>query len=522
MFLTGAAGTGKSHLLNYYLADKPSELFPVVASTGAAAVLIGGRTFHSFFGLGLGEGGPEATVARAVRNRRLARRLQRACAVVIDEVSMLSGETLATAERIACAVRQSAAPWGGLRIVAVGDFAQLPPVAGPGQVKDWAFLHPVWQRTAFQPALLSTVMRTQDTDFLDILNFVRSGTVNDEVTTFLDARSTDGLDEVPGTRLYAHRAKADLFNDRQLAEIAGHEHAFETEFTCDERGIEACRRSLPIPQVLRLKLGAFVMLRRNDASEDRLYVNGSLGTVRNISADVIHVALLSGSTVAIEREKFSTLDGDGNEIAAAWNFPLSLAWASTIHKAQGASLDRAVVDLSALWEPGQAYVALSRVRSGDGLAVERWSASSIRAEPRVTEFYDALAVEMKTYTPRPFFEPTFTTRSLQATPVTEGVRQRRAEQIARQLREQVPFEAIVEASGVKVDRVLLYIEELLESGAVPSVRYLTADHPDRADVEAAFQEYGTDRLRPVFEALEERVPYATIRLIRCGLHGSAL
>ncbi|MEK7563713.1 MAG: AAA family ATPase, partial [Patescibacteria group bacterium] len=141
IFLTGAAGTGKSFLLDQYLQRKPTDEFPIVASTGAAAVIVGGRTFHSFFGLGILEGGIEATVQRAMRNRRLILRLQRACCVIIDEISMLSGTTLLAADRIARRARHCNKPWGGLRIIAVGDFAQLPPVTPGNEQKDWAFLH---------------------------------------------------------------------------------------------------------------------------------------------------------------------------------------------------------------------------------------------------------------------------------------------------------------------------------------------------------------------------------------------
>src|SRR3990167_9567087 len=190
VFLTGAAGTGKSFLLQRYLAGKSSDSFPIVASTGAAAVLVGGRTFHSFFGLGIMEGGLEATVARALRSGKLINRLNRASCVIIDEVSMLSGMMLQAAETIACRIRGSAEPWGGLRIIAVGDFAQLPPVTPDTHGKDWAFLHPVWQESDFQPALLSTVIRTQDVELLMILNFVREGIVNDTVHEFLNRRMT--------------------------------------------------------------------------------------------------------------------------------------------------------------------------------------------------------------------------------------------------------------------------------------------------------------------------------------------
>src|SRR3989338_6247168 len=242
VFLTGAAGTGKSFLLQRYLAGKSSDSFPIVASTGAAAVLVGGRTFHSFFGLGIMEGGLEATVARALRSGKLINRLNRASCVIIDEVSMLSGMMLQAAETIACRIRGSAEPWGGLRIIAVGDFAQLPPVTPGQQTKDWAFLHPTWKGSDFQPALLSTVMRTQDVEFLRILNFVREGIVNEEVQDFLRQRISTSGDEEEGTRLYPHRAQADAYNLRRLEAMSSPLRSFKTVYEGHERYIDSAKK----------------------------------------------------------------------------------------------------------------------------------------------------------------------------------------------------------------------------------------------------------------------------------------
>lgn len=519
VFLTGAAGTGKSFLLHRYLKDKPAEAFPVVASTGAAAVIIGGRTFHSFFGLGIMEGGVEETVLRALKSRRLVNRMLSAVCVVIDEVSMLSGATLMAAERIARAARNRDEPWGGLRIIVVGDFAQLPPVTPGVMQKDWAFLHTTWKDSAFLPALLDTVMRTKDSDFLDILNFVRAGTVNDEVRTFLDAHTGYATDDTEGTRLYAHRVRADDYNHRRLELIPGHPRSFETEYAGEARVLESAKRAMPIPDVLLLKEGALVMMRKNDAAEPQLYVNGSLGHVRRIEEELLVIELLTGDVVEIEKQKFSYLDGDGKELLSAWNFPVTLAWATTIHKAQGASLDSLIVDLSALWEPGQAYVALSRVRNPGRLYVDRWTPSSIRAEPLVTQLYDAMAEEMGAYVPRPFF--TFETRSY--VPETENAatekksgqtKQKRAMLIREMLAECATLDAIVARVGVKTDRVLLYMEQFLEEGVRISPGYLLQEVPDAARIREAFEECGVERLKPAFESLGGRIPFTTLRLVR--------
>ena len=183
IFLTGGPGTGKSFLIRDYLDACPDKI-PVVASTGIAAILIGGRTFHSFFGLGIMQGGVEAVVKKALKNSRLRKRLKKSETLVIDEVSMLSTETLDCAERIACRVRKSKEPWGGMRIIVVGDFAQLPPISR-GPEKEWCFLSKAWKRSRFKTVVLREVKRTEDADFLEVLEDIRWGKNTERVQTFL-------------------------------------------------------------------------------------------------------------------------------------------------------------------------------------------------------------------------------------------------------------------------------------------------------------------------------------------------
>ncbi|MEI8230221.1 MAG: helix-turn-helix domain-containing protein [Candidatus Peregrinibacteria bacterium] len=525
VFLTGAAGTGKSFLLDRYLSDKPAAYFPVVASTGAAAVIVGGRTFHSFFGLGILEGGVTMAVAKALKNRKVVHRLNQACCVVIDEVSMLSGATLKAAEMVARRARGIDLPWGGLKIIAVGDFAQLPPITHDQMEKDWAFRHEVWEESAFQPALLSTVMRTSDRNFLEILNFVREGIVNDRVEEFLHNHTVPASDASEGTRLYPHRNQAEQYNLRKLESVPRQLHTFQTTFDGSEHYRESAKKSLPIPDTLLLKVGALVMMRKNDASGEMRYVNGSLGHVENIAEEELQIRLLSGERIEVVKEKFSLLDGDGKEVLAAWNFPVTLAWATTIHKAQGASLDRLIVDLHALWEPGQAYVALSRVRSGDGLLVERWSASSIRAEPLVTAFYDSLTDQASKYVPRPLFiahsrvseEAEHTPRKATATKKTRIQRMR---QIASLIKEQVSLDNIATTCGIKPQRVILYLEKMLESGEGGDLQYLVSGIPHHQKIAEAFEEFGHEHLAPVFEVFEGEVPYDDLRLVRVAMIGA--
>lgn len=392
VFLTGKAGTGKSTVLRKFLEADDRGDTVVLASTGAAAVLVGGRTFHSFFGLGILEGGPVKTIERALRQPKVIKRLKQTRAVVIDEISMLSGETLATAEEIARLARGNDEPWGGLRVIAVGDFAQLPPVTRDRATPDWAFQHEVWARSNFRSVGLETVHRSASRHWNEVLNRVRDGICDELVQETLNGRllrMLGGSEDEDVTRLFGRREEAENYNLTRLNALPGDSTVYATTYTGENAAVDQLRRNCPIPDELALKEGALVMIRRNDT--DGYYVNGSLAHVISLSTKEVGVELReNGMHIALEPVKFELLNADGEVTAAARNFPLTLAYGSTIHKSQGATLDGLRMRLAGLWESGQAYVALSRVRHPDRLFLEGWDPRSIRADRSVKEFHAGL------------------------------------------------------------------------------------------------------------------------------------
>lgn len=390
VFITGGAGTGKSYLLKKFLQRVDVTRLPVLASTGAAAVLIGGRTFHSFFGLGIMEGGAAATIERALKDKRVVKRLRQMRGFVLDEVSMIPGTVLEAAEKIARFSRDNSQPWGGAQVIVVGDFAQLPPVNRELRSRDWAFLNPVWERSNFRSIHLTEMMRSKgQDDFNRILADVRVGKLSDELRALLDWRSVLPEDEdFDGAVLYAKKVDVDRINLAKLARLPGESKIFTTEYTGDERAKKIIAAQAPVPEHLELKTNALVMIRQNDPQGR--WVNGSLGHVRSMHHDELEVKLLSGGMAYLEKNRFTLLNAEGQETASAKNFPVNLAYAITIHKSQGATLDRIVVSLRQLWEPGQAYVALSRVRSSEGLMIDGWDAKSIFADPQVEKFHAGL------------------------------------------------------------------------------------------------------------------------------------
>jgi ATP-dependent exoDNAse (exonuclease V) alpha subunit len=213
--------------------------------------------------------------------------------------------------------------------------------------------------------------------------------VTPEVEGYLNSRVIGYSDDFDGTRLFARNAKVEDFNMKKLNDLPGELHVFETRYEGHEHHVNFLKKNAPISEKIFLKVGAKVMMRRNDTN--MRYVNGTTGTVTNITRDLISIELSTGEDVELATVEFEVKgDNEDEPLATAVNFPLSLAWATTIHKSQGCTLDKVLIDLRGLWESGQAYVALSRARSPEGVFLEGWHSKSIMADPVVTEFHRAL------------------------------------------------------------------------------------------------------------------------------------
>jgi ATP-dependent exoDNAse (exonuclease V) alpha subunit len=391
VFLTGGAGTGKSTVISEFI--KNCESVAVLASTGTAAILLRGRTFHSFFGLGIMEGGSDAVVERALKHRGIVQRLRKTKTVLIDEISMIGANELMCAERIARRARVNSAPWGGLRVVVIGDFAQLPPVVRqiPGQSdaeRPWCFLSEAWREALFDPIVMKEIVRSRDSDWNRVLGEIRWGEIEEESFRVLKERVRPVPLEFQGTRLFARRMQVEALNQERLKTLPGSAREYPTIYMGKSQRLDELKRNAPVPEALLLKEGALVMFRQNDP--DYRFVNGTLGTVVKLKDNEVQVELFSGKTIDLKPATFSLLDADGEVLASATNFPLNLAWACTIHKAQGATLDRVHADLRGVWEHGQTYVALSRVRSASDLTLEGLSPQSFRLDPVVSGFYRSL------------------------------------------------------------------------------------------------------------------------------------
>ncbi|KAL9186513.1 hypothetical protein ACHAXT_005751 [Thalassiosira profunda] len=429
-FLTGAAGVGKSYLLNFLIQElcakyengkarstqRPSDERDVVvaAATGIAATHIGGVTIHSWAGVRLGKGGARVLVPRVQQNEAACRRWRRAKVLVLDEVSMIDGMLFEALDAVGREVRNCPTrPFGGIQLVLSGDFLQLPPISLSSC--GFAFEAPAWSGAGVKLVELTTAVRQSgDRAFADMLNRIRVGSCPPNITEALQtchvSRKPLPSDGIVPTKLYCTNRNVDEENNRKLAQLPGRETLFRA--TDDFKGSydSTAQRNLSqmmdrkMPSELRLKIGAQVILTRN--MPHKRLVNGSRGIVKAFKEltdevgenesnsshgrkgtlyPVVHFS--NGVVMTVLEE--SVYQGGQSGAMVRSQLPLKLAWSLTVHKSQGMTIERAELQLDDAFDYGQVYVALSRVTSLAGLWVRggRITQSVVKAHPKVMAFY---------------------------------------------------------------------------------------------------------------------------------------
>lgn len=447
IFFTGSAGTGKSvllreiiHSLKRKFAKEPDRI-AVTASTGLAACNIGGVTLHSFAGIGLGKDEVPELVKFIKRNQKAKQRWLRTKYLIIDEVSMVDGDLFDKLEAIARTIRNSPKPFGGIKIVITGDFFQLPPVPDRGKVARFAFDSNSWTTAIDHTIGLHKVFRQKDPEFAAMLNEMREGRLSASSIKAFKALSREPNydDGLSTTELFPTRAEVETANNARMRNLYGKVHVFEARdggTIQDKERRDKLLANCMAPETLEVKKGSQVMLIKNI---DEQLVNGSLGTVRGFMSEGMWdeyqddhdefdyvqatdakdlnpaqlkkkraLQLYAGQTLQLyPLVRFSNADGttrdllcnreswkielpNGEVQASRSQVPLILAWALSIHKAQGQTLERVKVDLGKVFERGQAYVALSRATSMAGLQVLRFDPAKVQAHERVRAFYASL------------------------------------------------------------------------------------------------------------------------------------
>ena len=373
VFLTGAAGSGKTFTLNQFikLAKNSGKKVSVTATTGLAATHLGGNTIHAWSGIGIYDYLSRKFFEKFPKTR--AEIIKNTDILVIDEISMLHDFRLDMVEETCRTIRQNDKPFGGIQVILCGDFFQLPPInrAG-GRTGGFAIHSNAWKFAEFTICYLEENHRQKNDELSEILNALRADDLRrkhaqsllDRIDVELSFKSDDFLKNL--TELHTTNIDVDKINEQKLTELEGEEFHFAQTTTGAKNYIETLQKSILAPELLRLKKGALVMAVKN--AQNRQYVNGSIGEVIDFErlTDYPIVQFRNGKIITMVPETWEMRDGEKKR-ASIMQIPLRLAYAITVHKSQGMTLDAARIDLRKAFSEGMGYVALSRVRSLDRL-----------------------------------------------------------------------------------------------------------------------------------------------------------
>ena len=405
ILISGQAGTGKSHLIKKIVShcERINKTIAVTAMTGAAPCLINGKTIHSWGGLGIGDKSGSFLAEKILKSWPKKIKWQRTKVLIIDEVSMMNASFFDLIEEVARYVRGNEKPFGGMQVVFLGDFYQLPPVSRTGEDDRFCFESERWKSCINNVIILKEVMRQKDPVFQKVLSEVRVGKLSDESSQIIQSRigiQPDISQGIIPTILYSTKKSVDKINKEEFDKLPD-ENVIEYETLYDivgervtklreeefERYKEIIDKENNYEKILQLSIGAQVMLLKNLDQENGL-VNGSRGVVIGFDEkDLPLVKFMNQTVETINRQEY-IYEISGLTSIVAKQVPLTLAWCSTIHKSQGQSLDYVKINIGkGIFEYGQTYVALSRARNLDGLFIEEFDPKKIKVHPKVVEFF---------------------------------------------------------------------------------------------------------------------------------------
>jgi ATP-dependent exoDNAse (exonuclease V) alpha subunit len=369
IFLTGSAGTGKTYVLNKYIQYLKERKIPVsiTASTGIAATHLEGTTIHAWSGIGIKDSLSLRNLIDLKEKKYLQKNIDKSKVLIIDEISMLHKKQLDLVNEVLQYFKETDKAFGGIQLILCGDFFQLPPIGDYKQSnrEKFSFMSKAWLDADLTICYLTDQFRHTDNNLNEILNEIRSGSISENSIEILSTNNED-IEEKGLTKLYTHNLDVDKINTDHLQSVKGNKKKFKAKIKGNLKLAETVKKSIMAPEILELKIGAKVMFVKNN--HEKGYLNGSLGIVLRYNDDGLPVIrLFNGYEITAELEDWRIEDESGKLLVSYQQIPLRLAWAITVHKSQGMTLDNAEMDLSKTFEKGQGYVALSRVKSLKGL-----------------------------------------------------------------------------------------------------------------------------------------------------------
>jgi len=387
VLLTGPAGSGKTFLLTQfikYLKEK-NIVVAVTASTGIAATHLGGRTIHSWAGIGIHDYLSSREIHALTKRSYLKKQFDKTSVLIIDEVSMLHAHRLDMIDAVCQEFKNNELPFGGIQVVMSGDFFQLPPISSGQNEAEFVYKAKVWSEMDLRVCYLDEQHRQNDKKMTAILKSLRQDKVDDKTIKLLNSRLNQKAKTADRpVRLFTHNADVDAINDAELEKINAQEFTYRMSGEGENKLVESLKKNCLVPESLILKQGALVMFVKNKFIEEKVvYVNGTTGIVVGFDENNYPIVRLRSGEEIVALPDSWTIDDEHKVLAKIIQVPLRLAWAITVHKSQGMTLEAAEIDLSRSFGYGMGYVALSRLTSLDGLYLIGINEMAYKLDPQV-------------------------------------------------------------------------------------------------------------------------------------------
>ena len=533
VFLTGGAGSGKTYVLNEYIKWLKSHVISVAitASTGIAATHIGGVTIHSWSGIGIKDRLTEYDIDELEQKKALYTRYKSTQVLIIDEISMLHAHRLDMVDLIARTIRKDERPFGGMQVVFCGDFFQLPPVTRNKEVeiKDFAFHAKAWKKLNPVVCYLTTEYRHIGDSLSLLLRDMRSGILEDHHKESLLASTKKSVAHTTHTKLFTHNEDVDRINNAEYSLIEDDEKVFEMTTKGKANLVDSLIQNCLAPEILKLKIGTRVMFVKND--QGKRYNNGTLGVVTkftNLNFPIVET--IAGEEITVTQDVWR-IEEDGKIKAEIKQLPLRYAWAITVHKSQGMTLDAAQIDLSKTFTFGMGYVALSRVRTIEGIELlgfhddallmhpeilrldkDLYEKSS-RAEKALQKYSDSMLRELH----ESFIMRADGTKDEQIVNNVEEGNLPSKEITRKFLEEKLSLEDISIKRDLTVGTIISHIEDLVADGIKLNITYLMSSIPHYKLIQNVIKKNPEARLRELIEILKKKktnVSFEDIRLVR--------
>lgn len=537
VFLTGGAGAGKTYVLNEYIKWLKSHVISnaITASTGIAATHIGGVTLHSWSGIGIKDRLTEYDLDELEQKKNLYTRYKGTQVLVIDEISMLHAHRLDMVDLVAQTIRKDSRPFGGMQVVFCGDFFQLPPVSRNKEVSvnDFAFNAKVWKKLNPVVCYLTTEYRHTGDNLSLVLRDMRSGTLEDNLKRTLVGSTKKSVAHITHTKLYTHNEDVDRINNTEYAQISDEEKVFEMKTKGKANLVDSLIQSCLAPEILKLKVGTRVMFVKNDPG--KRYNNGTLGVVTkftNLGFPV--VTTVSGSELTVTEDAWR-IEEDGKIKAEIKQIPLRYAWAITVHKSQGMTLDAAQIDLSKTFTFGMGYVALSRVRTIEGVELLGFHNDALLMHPEILILDKELhaksvraqnALEKYSTTELSKLHEAFITRAFGSIEEQEESGGEHEEKVPtrmitkKYLQEKLSLQEIAEKRDLTPGTIISHVEDLVKEGVSLNIKYLATTIPHHKIISGIITKNPEAKLIEIIQLCKSKkveTSFEDIRLVRALL-----